>query len=204
MSSGYRGYAIGDPPKVEPPRDLEMEMHAAREAARMAAAAAAVAAVAAPAAAAAAPAAASSPNKKESVAVAMETAQKGVPEKVLDAKIQGSPVLRTELENGIRAIRSMTDAQFYDFGIACKDWVEKNGMQIWPDPVVFASSKPKLPTSYSALYNSKNNNNNNTVAMKGPTRGGAGGPPPGRKSRKNRKGKKSRKGIKSRKNNRKY
>jgi hypothetical protein len=169
----------------------------------MAAAAAAVAAVAAPVAAAA-PAAASSPNKKETVAVAMETAQKGVPEKVLDAKIEGSPVLRTELENGIRAIRSMTDAQFYDFGVACKDWVEKDGMEIWPDPVVFASSKQKLPTSYSALYNSNNINNNNTVAMNGPTRGGAGGPPPGRKSRKNRKGRKSRKGIKSRKNNRKY
>jgi hypothetical protein len=164
----------------------------------MAAAAAAVAAVAAPVAAA--PAAASSPDKKESVAVAMETAQKGVPEQVLDAKIQGS-VLRTELENGIRAIRSMTDAQFYDFGIACKDWIEKKGMQIWPDPVVFASSKQKLPTDYSVLYNTTNNNNNN---MNGPTRGGAGGPPPGRKSRKNRKGRKSRKGIKSRKNNRKH
>jgi hypothetical protein len=156
------------------------------------------------AAAAAAAAAASSPNKKESVAVAMETAKIGVPKDVLDAKIEGSQVLRTELENGIRAIRSMTDVQFYDFGVACKDWVEKNGMQIWPDPVVFASSKQKLPTSYSVLYDRTNNNNNNTVAMNGPTRGGAGGPPPGRKSRKNRKGRKSRKGIKSRKNNRKY
>ena len=197
MSTHWPGYATGAPPKVEPPRDLEKEMRAARKAARMAAAAAAVAAVAAPAAA-------PLPDKKESVVLVMEPAKIGVPEKVLDAKVEGSPVLRTELENGIRAIRSMTDAQFYDFGIACKDWVEKNGMQIWPDPVVYASSKPKLPTSYSVLYDRTNNNTNNTVAMNGPTRGGAGGPPPGRKSRKNRKGRKSRKGIKSRKNNRKY